>query len=130
MGPLTAKDVQVSGIERYERMAQRARERAARRAAEERAVLLRRAAESPGFAPDQLDGEGSQIFGRDEHNGHRTHINFLHHGNSVVCSCGAHMGIFSFVMPTDEVYAEMQAADPGYCPVCRARGVSSPSRPH
>ena len=115
----------MDGLDRYERMAQRARERAARRQAEEKAELLRRAVASPGFAPDQLDGETDILVGYDEHSGHRTHINFLHHGNSVVCSCGAHMGVFSFVMPSDAELDEMRRADPGYCPVCRARGVVS-----
>jgi len=109
-------------------MAQRAKERAARREAERLAELRRSAVDSPGFAPDQLDGESPKQISDGEHFGHRTHINFLHHGNSVVCSCGTHMGIFSFVMPTDEEFAEMRAADPGYCPVCRARDVASISR--
>lgn len=106
---------------RYERMAQRARERAARQEAARLDEMRRSAVSSPGFAPDQLGGESAKQITDGEHCGHRTHINFLHHGGSVVCSCGAHMGIFSFVMPSDEEFAEMQAADLGYCPVCRAR---------
>lgn len=88
--------------------------------------MQRKAEMLPGYAANQLPGEGNQIFGHDAHNGHRTHINFIAHGNSVICSCGGHMGIFSFVMPTDEEMDEMQAAQPDGCPVCKARGISRP----
>ena len=90
-----------------------------------RAELLKEAATRPGFAPDQIDGEGKQHLGPDDpHLGHRTHINFLVHGSSVVCSCGVHVGCFSFIPPTEEEYAKMQDAQPDGCPVCRARGLS------
>ena len=109
-------------LDRYERMAQRTRERKAAAPAE----LLKVAATRPGFAPDQIAGEGEQhLRPGDPHLGHRTHINFLAHGNGVICSCGAHIGCFSFIPPTEEEYAEMRAAQPDGCPVCRARGLSA-----
>ena len=111
----------MTDLDRYERMAQRTRERKA----VARADLLKEAMTRPGFAPDRLDGEGKQhLSPGDPHLGHRTHINFLAHGNSVWCSCGEPLGCFSFIPPTEEEYAEMRAAQSDGCPVCRARGLS------
>ena len=53
--------------------------------------------------------------GRDEHEGHWQHTHISHVG-LILCSCGANMGTFSYVLSPDD---EMALSDPGPCPRCR-----------
>lgn len=71
---------------------------------------------------DHLDREYPRVHPRESepwdcasHQGHRTHIDAWH-GNTVMCSCGASMGIFSIVV-------EAFVPSPQPCPICVARGI-------
>jgi hypothetical protein len=112
--------------DRFERMARRARERAAERARQQEADAVAWArSHGPGAALDRLEGEGLLRL-QGEHRGHRDHANLLHHGNAVICSCGAVLGAFSHVPLTEAERAEWKANDPGHCRVCRSRGIGAP----
>lgn len=89
---------------RYQRMADRAAER-------ERARRARQEAEAAERAAGGLPGEGAPET-EGEHRGHRTHTHGAHVG-VVMCSCGAVVGGYSYVLPDD-------FDPPDRCPICDA----------
>jgi hypothetical protein len=98
-----------------ERMAARAKER---QIAAEAAKGTRQAEEYARLAAEAglpLPGEDEDLGNYAGHEGHRTHMHDSH-GGSVVCQCGAFLGLTTFVPDWDNW-------PPPPCPVCAARGI-------
>jgi len=82
----------------------------AQRQRQEAAEQTRLAAEFPA-----LPGENAWADIDGPHRGHRTHSGKWHVG-LVICSCGAFVGCYSYVLPDEPL-------EPEPCPVCVARGI-------